>query len=167
MKEIDVKERAALAVEQFRVGYNCAQSVLLAYADLYPIEIETIKKIGAPLGGGVSRLREICGAVSAMSVILGLEKSVVDPTDEKGKTDLYDTVQHAAFQYKERMGSYICADLLAIKRVPQPPRPDDRNAAYYAQRPCAYCVAVAAEILGNELLSIQKSRNSLIEPDKL
>lgn len=151
MKEIDVQQRTESAVQYFKSGYNCAQAVLLAYADLYPVDVEVIKHIGAPLGGGVSRLREICGAVSGMAVIIGLEMPVSDPTDENSKALLYERVQKAAQHFKQKMGSYICADLLQMERKPQHYRPDRRDDAYYAERPCASCVAMAAEILGETL----------------
>jgi len=151
MEEIDVKARTEQAVEYFKKGYNCAQSVALAYADLYPADVETVKMIAAPFGGGMGRLREVCGAVTGMFLVLGMEIPVVDPNDKKNKTANYEAVQRTALIFKGKMGSYICADLLKIGRQPQTPTPDDRNSDYYAKRPCAYCVAVAAEILGKEL----------------
>jgi C_GCAxxG_C_C family probable redox protein len=151
MNEIDVKARTERAVEHFRNGYNCTQSVALAYADLYPVEVETVKMIAAPFGGGMGRLREVCGAVSGMFMVLGMEHPVTEPNDKTTKAATYAAVQRTALNFKDKMGSYICADLLKIGRQPQDPTPDDRNSEYYAKRPCAYCVAVAAEILGNEL----------------
>jgi C_GCAxxG_C_C family probable redox protein len=151
MKEIDVEARIEKAVEFFKEGYNCAQSVALAYADIYPVDTETIKSLAASFGGGMGRLREVCGAVTGMFLILGMEHPAKDPDDKVTKTANYAAVQGTALKFKERMGSYICADLLKIGRQPQNPVPDDRNYEYYAKRPCAYCVAVAAEILGKEL----------------
>jgi C_GCAxxG_C_C family probable redox protein len=151
MKEIDIKARTGQAVENFRNGYNCAQSVAMAYADLYPIDPENIKMLSAPFGGGMGRLREVCGAVTGMFLILGLEYPVTDPHDKAAKAANYEAVQRTALEFKEKMGSYICADLLKVGRHPEHPMPDDRNAEYYAKRPCAFCVAVAAEILGKEL----------------
>lgn len=160
MKEIDVNVRTEQAVENFKNGYNCAQSVAMAYADLYSIDIETLKILSAPFGGGMGRLREVCGAVTGMFLILGMEHPANDPNDKATKTANYKAVQGTALQFKEKMGSYICADLLKIGRHPQTPTPDDRNSEYYAKRPCAFCVAVAAEILGEELV---KSRNTLVK----
>ena len=157
MEEIDTKARTEQAVENFKNGYNCAQSVVLAYADLYPIDIETIKMLAAPFGGGMGRLREVCGAVSGMFLILGMEIPVVEPNDKATKTATYAAVQRTALHFKDKMGSYICADLLKIGRQPQDPTPEDRNREYYAKRPCAYCVAVAAEILGKELIRLRNA----------
>jgi C_GCAxxG_C_C family probable redox protein len=151
MEEIDVKARTEQAVENFKNGYNCAQSVVLAYADLYPASTETLKMIASSFGAGMGRLREVCGAVTGMFLILGMEIPAVDPIDKITKTANYEAVQRSALSFKDKMGSYICADLLNIEKQPQPPTPDDRNSDYYAKRPCAYFVSVAAEILGNEL----------------
>ena len=97
-------------------------------------------------------MREVCGAVTGMFLILGLEHPLSNPTDKAIKAASYAAVQRTGLNFKEKMGSYICADLLKVERQPQSPTPDDRNSEYYAKRPCAYCVAVAAEILGKELI---------------
>ncbi|MEA4840313.1 MAG: C-GCAxxG-C-C family protein [Bacteroidales bacterium] len=152
MKEIDVKARIEQAVENFKNGYNCAQSVALAYADLFPVDVETIKQLSAPFGGGMGRLREVCGAVTGAFMILGMEYPATVPNDKPSKAANYASVQRVGLQFKDRMGSYICADLLKIGRHPENPNPEDRNAEYYAKRPCAYCVSIAAEILGKELM---------------
>lgn len=151
MKTIDVEARTEQAVEYFKTGYNCSQAVAMAYVDLYPVDMETIKRMAGPFGGGMGRLREVCGAVTGMFLILGLEHPLSDPDDKSSKVDTYSVVQRTALTFKEKMGSYVCADLLKIGKKPQSPRPDERNSDYYAKRPCAYCVAVAATILGNEL----------------
>lgn len=151
MKEIDIAARSEQAVEFFKEGYNCAQSVAMAYADLHSADMETIKLLSAPFGGGMGRLREVCGAVTGAFLILGMEYPATDPNDKPSKAANYSAVQRTAKQFKEKMGSYICADLLQIGKHPQDPNPEDRNSDYYAKRPCAYCVAVAAEILGREI----------------
>lgn len=151
MNTVDVTARTEQAVAYFKAGYNCAQSVALAYADLFSTDAETIKTLSAPFGAGMGRLREVCGAVSGMFLILGLEHPATDPNDKATKTACYEAVQRTGLAFKAKMGSYICADLLKLKRAPQSPTPDDRNADYYAKRPCAYCVSQAAAILGNEL----------------
>jgi len=151
MQEIDVSARTEQAVEYFKGGYNCSQSVAMAYADLYSVDIETIKMLASPFGAGMGRMREVCGAVTGMFLILGMERPLTEPNDKTTKAAVYSSVQRTALNFKEKMGSYICADLLKIGRHPQDPTPDDRNSEYYAKRPCAYCVAVAAEMLGKEL----------------
>jgi len=158
--EIDVKLRTMQAVENFKMGFNCAQSVALAYADLYEVDLETIKQISASFGGGMGRLREVCGAATGAFMILGMEHPATDPNDQSRKIDNYTAVQSLGLQFKEKLGSYICADLLKLERIPQEPIPDERNSDYYAQSPCAYFVAVGAELLGNE---INKSRKALVD----
>jgi C_GCAxxG_C_C family probable redox protein len=158
MTEIDIEVRTEQAVENFKNGYNCSQSVAMAYADLYPVDMETIKQVSGSFGGGMGRLREVCGAVTGAFMILGMEYPASDPTDKAVKSANYAAVQRTALQFKEKMGSYICADLLKVDRYPQDPNPEDRNSAYYAKRPCAYCVAVAAELLGKELMKSEMSK---------
>lgn len=151
MSEIDVNVYREKAVAYFKEGYTCAQSVVLAYADLYEEEVKTLVKVSGSFGGGMGRLREVCGAVSGAAMILGLEYPISGPDNKQGKSSNYAAIQQVAYAFKEKMGSYICADLLKIPRFPQAPDPEDRNSAYYSKRPCAYCVAVAAEMLGEEI----------------
>lgn len=151
MTEQEITDRTYQAVEYFKEGYNCSQSVSMAYADKYDLDLEAIKKLAAPFGGGMGRLREVCGAATGMFLILGMEHPATDPNDKKTKTENYAAVQRTAFAFKEKLGSYICADLLKIGREPQSVTPDDRNEEYYAKRPCALCVAVGASVLGHEL----------------
>jgi C_GCAxxG_C_C family probable redox protein len=151
MKDINVAQRKEKAVALFNEGYNCAQSVFLAYSDVYGLEDDLAKKLSASFGGGMGRMREVCGACSGMFMILGLEYPATDPDDKAAKTANYDAVQRTALAFKERFSTIICADLLKIKHQPENPTPSDRTAEYYAKRPCARFVAGAAEILGNEL----------------
>lgn len=151
MTEQDIDERVIKAVDYFKEGYNCSQSVVMAYSDHFPFDLETLKRLSAPFGAGMGRLREVCGAATGMFMVLGMEIPASNPEDLEAKTRNYEAVQRTAGAFKERLGSFICADLLDISREPQSVTPDDRNAAYYAERPCALCVAVGAEILGKEL----------------
>lgn len=148
---INIEERKERAVAYFKQGYNCAQSVFLAYCDLYDIDEELAKKLTAPFGGGMGRLREVCGAVSGMFMMLGMRYPATNPDEKAAKTANYAAVQRTAVAFKEKFGSIVCADLLQLKRTPQEPNPSDRNAEYYGQRPCARLVAEAVEILGKEL----------------
>ena len=146
-----IEERIQKAIGFFENGYNCSQSVLMAYADLYSIDQETAAKIASSFGGGMGRLREVCGAVTGMFMVLGFLYPATDVTDKKAKTTNYQAVQRTAMEFKQEMGSYICADLLKIKRQPEDATPSERNARYYALRPCSRCVAMAAEIVGTEI----------------
>ncbi len=157
MTEQEISERTAQAVDYFKEGYNCAQAVVMAYADRYDTDVEVLKQLAGPFGGGMGRLREVCGAATGMFLILGMEHPANNPTDKAAKTESYASVQRTAGAFKEKLGSYICADLLKIGREPQSVTPDDRNVEYYAKRPCALCVAVGASVLGKELANNQES----------
>lgn len=148
----DIEQRKEKAVLLFKEGYNCAQSVFVAYSDLFGIEDELAKKLSSSFGGGMGRMREVCGAASGMFMLLGLHYPATDPTDKESKTANYAAVQRTADEFKARFGSIICRDLLDENRPPDSPVPSDRNAEYYAKRPCARFVAEAAEIVGRELM---------------
>jgi C_GCAxxG_C_C family probable redox protein len=152
----DIDSRVKRAVDFFEQGYNCSQAVFMAYADKYGIETETAAKLATSFGGGMGRLREVCGAVSGMFLVLGMEYPFTDTKDKASKNLNYKMVQKTANAFKAEMGSYICADLLKIKHVPQNPESSERNEAYYKSRPCTRCVAVAAEIVGKEILSMKE-----------
>lgn len=148
---IDIDERRQRAVNNFKAGYNCSQSVFLAYSDLFDIDDKLAKQISAPFGGGMGRLREVCGALSGAFMAIGLRYPADDPDNKTAKTENYKAVQRVADSFREKFGSIICRDLLDIKRQKDDPIPSDRNSEYYAKRPCARFVAVAAEIVGKEL----------------
>ena len=149
----NLDSRIKLSVDYFEQGYNCSQAVFMAYSDIYNIEPELAAKIATSFGGGMGRLREVCGAVSGMFIILGLQYPYTNPQDKASKNANYKAVQEVAQQFKAEMGSYICADLLKIKHAPQNPISETRSEAYYKSRPCTRCVAVAAEIVGNKILN--------------
>lgn len=153
MTNPELERRTKLAIAYFEAGYNCSQAVFMAYSDLYGIEIEVAAKIATSFGGGMGRLREVCGAVSGMFMVLGLRYPFLDTTDKVAKNTNYKAVQQTANAFKSEMGSYICADLLKLKHVPQNPESMERNEAYYKSRPCTRCVEHAARIIGMEVLS--------------
>ncbi len=134
---------AALARANFETGCNCAQAVLCAYPELLPRE--TAMKLGASLGGGIGRLREVCGAVSAMVLLAGLLYADADiPTHER-KQAHYARVQELAHRFQSAHGSYLCRDLLAGVETMPGGAPEARTAQYYAKRPCAgLCESAAA-----------------------
>lgn len=150
-QNIQIDQRVRNAVSHFEQGYNCAQSVLLAYADLYDLDAKTALKIASSFGGGMGRLREVCGAVSGMFMVLGLHYPIDNVKDRNAKTTNYQAVQRTAKAFSQEMGSYICADLLHLKRQPEDATPSTRTATYYASRPCLRCVSTAARIVGEEI----------------
>jgi len=151
IKETEIESRVSTAATFFEQGYNCSQAVFMAYSDRYGIDTETAAKMATSFGGGMGRLREVCGAVSGMFLVLGLQYPFIDTKDKGAKNTNYKAVQRTAAEFKSAMGSYICADLLKTKREPQQPESAERTEAYYNLRPCTRCVAVAAEIVGKEL----------------
>lgn len=93
MKEFDIEERVKIAVQNFESGYNCAQSVFLAYSDVFELNLEMAKKMSVSFGGGVGRMREVCGTVSAMAMLAGFKYPVLDQQDQEARTKNYAMVQ--------------------------------------------------------------------------
>jgi len=141
-----IEDREELAVRYFMDGYNCCQAVALAFSDLMGLEEGSIATLAAGFGGGFGRMREVCGAVSGMTMVSGF---IVPPSDKSGN---YALVQKMADAFREQMGSIICRELLGRKNAHRDtPAPSPRTAEYYATRPCAACVGCAARILAKEL----------------
>ena len=138
-------ERSERAAELFLQGYNCAQAVAVAFSDLTGLTPELSAKMASSFGGGMGRMREVCGAVSGMLMVTSLLYGYDQPEDEQGKKALYKLVQELAGQFREKNGSIICRELL--KNPPSDPNPSPRTAEYYRQRPCAAMVYTAAQIL--------------------
>jgi C_GCAxxG_C_C family probable redox protein len=145
----EIEKRTDQAVDFFEAGYNCAQSVLLAYADLYGLDNEMAAQMATSFGGGMGRLREVCGAVSGMFMVLGFEYPFIDTKDKASKNENYKKVQETAAEFKASMSSIICVRFA---------KPETRSQHYESaaetdqrilcHRPCAKCVAIAAEITG-------------------
>ena len=134
------------AAELFLSGCNCAQAVLVAFCDVTGLEPEFAKKVSCGFGGGVGRLREVCGAVSGMVMAADLLYGYTDPgEDDVHKKEYYALVQQLCKAFQAENGSYICRELL--DNPPSDPTPCPRTAEYYAQRPCARMVMSAARIL--------------------
>ena len=139
-------DRAEKALEYFKEGYNCAQAVVLAYADKMKMDEKSAAMISAPFGGGMGRMREVCGAVSGMFMVFGAQKGTSDPKDKQGKEAMYRIVQKIAAEFEEENGSIVCGRLLGIKGKDDP-KPSERDEKYYKKRPCGEYVACAARIV--------------------
>ena len=133
------------AAELFLSGYNCAQAVAVAFCDVTGLEPEFAAKLSCSFGGGMGRLREVCGAVSGMLMVAGLLYGYEIPGDDVSKKAHYHLVQHLAGKFREEAGSIVCREIL--KNPPSDPNPTPRTAEFYAQRPCARMLILAAEIL--------------------
>ena len=151
---INVEERAEQAVSNFKSGYNCAQSVYMAYADLFGIDSKTAAIIAAPMGAGIGRMREVCGTVSGAALIAGLAIPCDNPSDMTSKTRCYALVQQVAERFRQENGSIICRELLGIAPIKESPVPSPRTETYYKKRPCVELVRMAATIIGEQLNSI-------------
>ena len=150
-----LEDRVRKAVDLFMEGYGCAQSVTAAFADLYGFTEQQALKVGAGFGGGVGRLRMMCGAVSGMVILAGMDSGQTDGSDRQGKADCYRLAQDLVQAFKEENGSVICAELLGLKG-PVPVGhfvPAERNAEYYRKRPCVAKVESAARIFANYIAS--------------
>lgn len=140
--------KAEQAKQLFTQGYNCAQSVFIAFADECGIDRETAALISSGFGGGLGRMREVCGAVSGMSMAASMLFGSADPKNAEKKKELYSTVQQLAGEFRSKNGSIICRELLGLdKAAATPPTPEARTPQYYKKRPCALLVYDAAEIL--------------------
>ena len=139
-------DHAYLAAELFLEGYNCAQAVAVAFTDVTGMDKKEAAKLAAPFGGGMGRMREVCGAVSGMLIVMGLLYGYDDPGEkDANKKAYYPEVQKLMNRFKEECGSYICREIL--KNPPSDPNPTPRTEEFYAKRPCARMCLVAARIL--------------------
>ena len=142
-----MEDRIQKAVELFKNGYNCSQAVVAAFADMYGFTEEQALKMSASFGGGIGRMRETCGAACGIFMLAGLEKGTIIPEDRDGKAANYTLVQELAVEFKHRMGSINCGELLGLKKTtPIVSTPEERTSQYYAKRPCVKTVEEAARI---------------------
>ena len=139
---MDHREQAA---ELFLGGYNCAQAVAVAFCDVTGLEKDFAAKLASSFGGGMGRMREVCGAVSGMLMVAGLLYGYGTPGDDAFKKAHYALVQELAGKFREANGSIICREIL--KNPPTDPNPTPRTAEFYKTRPCARMVMTAAGIL--------------------
>lgn len=144
--------RADRAEELFRQGYNCGQSVFAAFADVAGMSVEEAAKIASPFGAGFGKLREVCGAVSGMTLLAGYVNGYSDPADFESKKALYALIQKMCAEFEEKHGSIICRDLLCLKKGEDLAEPAVRTEEYYQSRPCVSACRTAAEIAEKYLL---------------
>lgn len=137
-----------IAKQNFLNGYNCSQAVLLAFCEDFGLEKETALKISEPFGGGMGRMREVCGTVTGMFMVLGLAMGNSDAKDGSTKKNVYKSVQVLAEKFKEDNGSIICRELLGLQKANKESYvPSERTTEYYKKRPCPELCKYAADIL--------------------
>lgn len=147
-----MKNHSELARSYFLEGYNCSQAVFLAFCDDLGFDKNQAALIASGFGGGMSRLREVCGSVSGMFMAAGLFFGYSDPKDDLQKKELYALGQELASRFSQKNGSIVCRELLGLNQKKDEPTPSARTAEYYKKRPCADLVADAAEILETMLI---------------
>ena len=158
---INIEERVAKARRLFKEeGYNCCQAVVLAYNDIFGVDNDTAAALSSGFGGGMGRMREVCGSVSGMVMLAGLMAPAADPSVKVDRTRNYALVQDMAEEFRSLNGSIVCKELLGL--VPmgsgaaackESPEPSDRTPEYYKKRPCEELVGIAAEIVGKRILA--------------
>lgn len=152
------KTRKEQAKEYFYEGYNCSQSLVLAFKDLINLDEETLVKLASSFGGGMGRLREVCGAVSGMFMVIGILYGYSDPQNGGSKAEHYGRVQELANRFEAKYGSIVCRELLGLTQKHDAPTPEARTKDYYAKRPCPEIIGAAAEIL-DEYISEQNQKS--------
>ena len=146
----EIEARAARAMDLFRQGFNCSQSVFASVADLYGIADEALAlRLSASFGGGIGRMRQTCGAACGMFLLAGLENGSTMAGDAEGQKQNYALVQQLAAVFRKEHGSLICAELLGLAPRQQPasdPTPAPRTEEYYKKRPCVEMVGNAVRM---------------------
>ena len=158
--EFNIEERVEKAKRLFKEGgYNCCQAVVLAYNDVFGLEDELAASLSSGFGGGMGRMREVCGSVSGMVMLAGLMAPAADPSIKVDRTRNYALVQDMAEEFRATNGSIVCKELLGL--VPmgshaavakESPEPSDRTSEYYKKRPCEELVGISARIIGEKIL---------------
>ena len=162
--DFDIENRARKARQNFLDGYNCCQSVLLAFSDILGTDSQTIATIASGFGGGMARMREVCGTVSALAMASGFMSPAVTPKNMDERTANYALVQELAGEFRRQNGSIICRELLGLvpkhsdgnaaatgEQQTESPEPSQRTPEYYRKRPCPELVACSARIIARKL----------------
>ena len=157
---IDIEERVAKAKKLFKEGgYNCCQAVVLAYNDIFGLDDNTAATVASGFGGGMGRMREVCGSVSGMTILAGFISPAADPSVKPARTANYALVQEVAEDFRKLNGSILCKELLGLvpmgssQSAPkESPEPSDRTEGYYQKRPCEELVGISARIIGEKIL---------------
>ena len=144
-----MSEHAELARKLFLEGYNCSQAVFCAFCDVTGLDMDAAARMASSFGGGLGRLREVCGAVSGAALALGILRGYSDPGDYDAKKAHYARVQEFARRFREANGAIVCRELLG--GAPAGGAPEARTDAFYRKRPCPNLVVSAAEILDDML----------------
>ncbi|WP_409016335.1 C-GCAxxG-C-C family (seleno)protein [Anaerostipes caccae] len=151
--DLTSSQYAQKAMNLFKEGYNCSQSVFLAFKDLYGIDRRTALKLSSSFGGGMGRLREVCGSVSGMFLTAGILYGYDSPKDRSSKTEHYKRIQELARSFEELNGSIVCRELLGLDQKKESYVPEERTKDYYRKRPCEQIVGCAAYIMEEYIMN--------------
>ncbi len=144
--DLEKDEYAVRAMNYFKEGYNCSQSVVLAFSPLIGIEADRLLRLASSFGGGFARMREVCGAVSGMSIVIGALYGYSNPKDKSAKTEHYARIQQVIREFAGLTGSMLCHEMLGFGKGGETHVPEDRTAEYYKKRPCVKVIGIAAAI---------------------
>lgn len=140
--------KGEIAKAYFLEGYNCAQAVALSFSDEIGMDKDTIAMLTSGYGGGMGRMREVCGSVSGAVFVLSALRGYSNPKDTNGKKELYADIQVIGSRFKDKNGSVVCKELLGLSNKGfDNPAPSERTEQYYRKRPCAELVESSADIL--------------------
>ena len=145
--DMEKSQYAKKAMDLFLEGYNCSQAVFLAFLDKYDMDKSVALKLSSSFGGGMGRLREVCGCVSGMFMVAGILYGYDEPKDFEAKKEHYARIQELAHKFEEQNGSIVCRDLLGLNKGKDIPIPEKRTEEYYKKRPCVELVGMAASIM--------------------
>lgn len=148
-----MSERGDKAKELFKSGYNCSQAVLTAFSDITGLDEKTSAMLASGFGGGMGRMREVCGTVTGMFMVYGIVNGYCDPSAVNEKKAVYTAIQTLSDEFKKINGSIICRELLGLEKPEGTPVPEKRTSEYYKKRPCSELVKIAAEILEEYLIN--------------
>lgn len=147
----NLSDRQICAKKYFNNGFNCAQSVMVAFADLTSLSIDQVLCIATPLGGGFARKRGDCGAIVGASICYSLIQNKTTATNPN-KNSIYQVTHEMIQDFVSRNHSIICKTLLeSLDNIDTSPTPAERTAEYYQKRPCLNLVLDAVQILENTL----------------
>ena len=147
MKEaVKMNSKAEKSKKLFKEGYNCSQAVLGALCDELGMNFETAVKLASSFGGGMGRMREVCGAVSGLFMAIGLKYGYASPDNNAEKAEHYKLIRDVAEEFRKRNGSIICRELLGKQVGENSHIPTKRTAEFYKKRPCSELVTDAVEI---------------------
>ncbi len=159
LEDIQSSPRGKAAMDLFLEGYNCSQAVTLAFSDLFDMDRQMLLRMSSSFGGGMGRLREVCGTVSGMFIVIGLLYGYEDPKAFEEKAAHYSRIQELARRFQACQGSIVCREILGLDKKQDSPVPEERTPEYYKKRPCPQLAGMAAVILEQYLEELKEEEH--------